>query len=229
MFYWCISSQFNLHTHNKIEEMGCSPVLYFVLYSETPTRVVLDVFLSGPKPIWNLTLLLCFFYLSHMWTRLLPRVVNINPNKTLSEPHSLQRFDSMWALSSASGRGRWVWAGWTLTVEPRGHMSLEAIFEAQNYTGQLGGLHLKQQWEQRTCYCKNVAWRSKTEEHNVMLLIVRQFFSLTWPLHSHSSTPAPCFQRGYIPETQRATEWSRTFSISFKKKVSEGIHTQLLV
>lgn len=74
----------------------------------------------------------------------------LDPGKTLSEPNSVQGLSSMWALSSASGRGRWVWAVWTLTFEPRGHMSLEAIFEARNYTEQLGGLHLKQQWEYRT-------------------------------------------------------------------------------
>lgn len=35
---------------------------------------------------------------------------------------------------------RWAWAAWTLSSEPRGQMSLEAILEARDFTGQLGGL-----------------------------------------------------------------------------------------
>ena len=113
------------------------------------------------------------------WQDITP--VKADPGKTLSVLRSFQGLDSMWALSSASGRGRWVWAVWTLTFEPRGHMSLGAIFEAQNYTGELGGPHLKQQWEYRS-----VSWRS--EQHIDVFPLNRLRFSLTWFKLSHPST-----------------------------------------
>lgn len=41
------------------------------------------------------------------------------------------------------GVGRWGWAHWTLTSEPGGYMSLQAIFEALKYMWQLQGLRVQ--------------------------------------------------------------------------------------
>lgn len=120
----------------------------------------------------------CFLKLKQNW-----------PDRISLNLHSFQSLDSMWALSSASGRGRWDWVAWTLTSEPGGHMSLEAIFEAQNYTWQLGGLHLKQQWAYRVvlkvflrglklystkmCHGPDVPTHPPSARHNRLLLLHR--------------------------------------------------------
>lgn len=127
----------------------------------------------------------CFLKLKQKW----PDRISLNLN-------SFQSLDSMWALSSASGRGRWVWAAWTLTFEPGGHMSLEAIFDAQSYTGQLGGLHLKQQWEYRVvpkvflrgqklystkmCHGPDIPTHAPSAWHFLLLLLLHRDHIFSW-------------------------------------------------
>lgn len=89
-----------------------------------------------------------------------PDGISLNPGKRLSELHSFQGLDSMWALSWASGRGRWVWAVWTLTFEPRGHMSLGAIFWGPKLLRAAGRSPSQATVRVQNCH-KSVAWRSE--------------------------------------------------------------------
>lgn len=99
--------------------------------------------------------------------------------------------------------GRWAGALWTLTFEPRGHMSPEAIFEAHNYTGQLGGLHT-----QTTARIQNTSKSvPEGEQRNDVFSLNRQHFSLTRSQRSHPptlcSTLSSFSQRPHILMRQR--------------------------
>lgn len=64
---------------------------------------------------------------------------SLNPERHIQIPSASKTWLNMSFVLNIR-KERWAYAAWTLSSEPRGQMSLEAILEARDFTGQLGGL-----------------------------------------------------------------------------------------